>query len=816
MPYIGRTKDVKVRQQRFICDGDMNIFTLDFVPVSDNQFTCYLDGLFLNDSEFVFKHPNRIFLSDTPADGAELLITCLKASDLQSTRYKSYICNGVQRIYDMGFVPPEEASVIVTKNGDVLQDKDYIIVGGKVVLEQTPASDVKLEIRGLYDVVDPSGNVQASNSLSIQRTRAIADGLQNLIPMHQKPDNENNLIVMYGDDSSQNSKVRNEYEYAIVSTYKYASKSPETEGTDVEFRSLKGSTYTNLARRVIRTKHIDGVPTTLGTISNAGTSGYTTANNLEARNGSGQGLRVNITASGGIVTGVTINTSLAGGDFAYGYNANETVTIIQSGSTNDATIPISAVADREGQRYFDLNNHVWDSQNDTYQKETTYTLSANEEFTMVSIDGILQPMNQYTVMSADFNEGSGASNQVIDVGSYVGVNDQPAIVEIRQINQFTGNDDAYLTGGNLGSNGTLQPQRVMWTTTGASATLDTASGYTARSTAWNSSAFTADLSNEAQFLVIVNGIIQDRDTWSLSGSSLTIGDTVGSSDDSTAGQDVFVELIHWPSQSAGNIASGTGTSDSTLYDCKEVTMTGTATSGSGDHKFIRLLDRATGMIEIHPDSEDVVICDINGVLQNDTAFFVQGNKLCFWDEAPAFGSTINVKVLKSTPVTATNRRKTHLRGDGSTTQFTLPFTSTTTADDFGILVFVNGKAIQDNEYALSGTTLHFSTAPANDAFIEVVGIFDVTTYSGTSSETNLETKRLVVDTDGVQQIFDMGELVFEKHSFGTIQDTYNEQKLMVYLDGELQGHDKYIIIGNKIYFTSVPADGLRLEFVRFI
>ena len=51
-------------------------------------------------------------------------------------------------------------------------------------------------------------------------------------------------------------------------------------------------------------------------------------------------------------------------------------------------------------------------------------------------------------MSADFNEGSGASNQVIDLGSYVGVDDQAAKVEIRSIHNLIGNDDSVLVSNN--------------------------------------------------------------------------------------------------------------------------------------------------------------------------------------------------------------------------------------------------------------------------------------------------------------------------------------------------------------------------------
>ena len=120
------------------------------------------------------------------------------------------------------------------------------------------------------------------------------------------------------------------------------------------------------------------------------------------------------------------------------------------------------------------------------------------------------------------------------------------------------------------------------------------------------------------------------------------------------------------------------------------------------------------------------------------------------------------------------------------------------------------------QFSLNGTTLTFNNAPTNDAFIEVMGIFDTTTYTGTSVDTDLETKKIIIKCDGEQQIFDLQELVFEKHSYGTVQDTYNEQKLLVFLEGELKAQHEYIVVGNKLYLTEVPVVDTILEIVRFI
>ena len=188
------------------------------------------------------------------------------------------------------------------------------------------------------------------------------------------------------------------------------------------------------------------------------------------------------------------------------------------------------------------------------------------------------------------------------------------------------------------------------------------------------------------------------------------------------------------------------------------------------------------------------------------------------DEFPAFGSEINVKVLKCTEVVAANRRKDMRRGDGSTTTFSLPFNSTTTPKDIGYHISVNGKVLRDNEFSINtaGTVVTFSTAPANDAFIEIVGIFDITTFAGSSSDTDLDIRKKVFDCDGVRQLFDLGDLVFERHAFGTVQDSYNEQKLLVFINGELQSNDKYIIVGSRLYMTTVPGGSDVLEVIRFI
>ena len=797
MSFIGRTKDVKVRQQKFFGDGSTKIFTLDWIPLSDNQLTIYMSGIYLNDKDFVYKHPNKILFSQAPDDGVEVIISGLKVADFQSVRHKMYKGDGAKRIFDCGFIPPEENAILVTVNGDVMQDRDFVLDGHKIILNNVPNLNSVIEIRGIHDVIDPSGNVQASNNLSIQRTRSIADGLQNIHTIHQKPANENNLITVYG-TSAYDGHVANQQEYALINEHKFVFYNQIAEGTEIEYRGLTGTAYSNLNRRVMMSKNQNGIPSSIS-LTGAGTGGYSNGT-VRAIGGSGTELYVNITTSGGTVTGVALPSSgwqQVANYFATGFQNSETLTIQQSGSTNNATIQITAITNNNGQRYFDINNYRYDQLKNQWTGDTTYQLPAEEQKLLVTVDGIIQPYNQYTVLQTKFEGFDGSViNNVVDIGTIIGVNDQASLIEVRDIGKLIGNDDSVIDS-NTGV------ERIVWTTQGASATFNITTGYDARTSNF-ATAFNADVNNEQKFMVMVNGVIQDRDTWSLATNTLTIGATVGQSDDATTGAHVRVELIYFTSL------------DSSCQDAIQIDMTGDFPTGTGDHKFVRLLDRSSNAIELHPDSDNTAIVVVDGVLQNDNSYFIIGNKLCFFDEAPDPGSIINVKLLKCTEVAATNRRKAFLRGNGSSTVFTLPFSSTTTPDDFGIMVSVNSQMLRDDQFSLNGTTLTFNNAPTNDAFIEVMGIFDTTTYTGTSADTDLETKKIIIKCDGEQQIFDLQELVFEKHSYGTVQDTYNEQKLLVFLEGELKAQHEYIVVGNKLYLTEVPVVDTILEIVRFI
>nr|BCU99848.1 MAG: hypothetical protein CM15mV30_1480 [uncultured marine virus] len=114
-------------------------------------------------------------------------------------------------------------------------------------------------------------------------------------------------------------------------------------------------------------------------------------------------------------------------------------------------------------------------------------------------------------MAADFNEGSGSSNQIVDIGSVVGHSNNAANVEIRDLKELVSNADVVL-------DADTGIERAIWTTTGGGTTFTVGNGSSTVETS-NFATAMVTIANEQKFMVIVNGIIQDEDTWSISGGN---------------------------------------------------------------------------------------------------------------------------------------------------------------------------------------------------------------------------------------------------------------------------------------------------------
>jgi hypothetical protein len=114
------------------------------------------------------------------------------------------------------------------------------------------------------------------------------------------------------------------------------------------------------------------------------------------------------------------------------------------------------------------------------------------------------------------------------------------------------------------------------------------------------------------------------------------------------------------------------------------------------------------------DSENNLQVYIDGVYQSKSNFSVSGTTLTF-STAPATG-TNNIEVIHITSMAGSVEVDT-FTGDGSDTTFDL---STNISAENNTQVFLDGVYQSKGNYSISGTTITFSTAPANGVAIEVV------------------------------------------------------------------------------------------------
>ena len=116
-----------------------------------------------------------------------------------------------------------------------------------------------------------------------------------------------------------------------------------------------------------------------------------------------------------------------------------------------------------------------------------------------------------------------------------------------------------------------------------------------------------------------------------------------------------------------------------------------------------------------PADENYVIAFIDGVYQNKDAFNVSGTTITF-DTAPANTKTVIVHVVGST-VSGANANLDTFTGNGSATDFTMALDPVT---ENNTQVYIDGVYQMKSAYSISGTTLTFSAAPANNASIDVM------------------------------------------------------------------------------------------------
>ena len=134
-----------------------------------------------------------------------------------------------------------------------------------------------------------------------------------------------------------------------------------------------------------------------------------------------------------------------------------------------------------------------------------------------------------------------------------------------------------------------------------------------------------------------------------------------------------------------------------------------------------------------PDTENNLMVFVDGVFQAQNVYSVSGTTLTF-ATAPADGRVITV-YHSTTTVGGSNNSIATMTGDGSDTTLTL---SVAPVHENNVSVFFDGVYQSKANYSISGTTLTFSTAPANGVAVEAI----------TATNTTSTTANQLIDADG--------------------------------------------------------------------
>ena len=149
----------------------------------------------------------------------------------------------------------------------------------------------------------------------------------------------------------------------------------------------------------------------------------------------------------------------------------------------------------------------------------------------------------------------------------------------------------------------------------------------------------------------------------------------------------------------------------------------------------------------------------------------------YWKNAAAAGGSSQLSVEKNI-----------LTGDGSTVAFSV---SSSIASENNTQIYIDGVYQSKDNYSASGSTVTFSTAPANGAEIEVIHFVSVQGIVRTDAFTG----------DNSTVAFTVGT---------TIIDENNTQ---IYIDGVYQSKDNYTVSGSTITFSTAPPTSAAIEVV---
>ena len=171
------------------------------------------------------------------------------------------------------------------------------------------------------------------------------------------------------------------------------------------------------------------------------------------------------------------------------------------------------------------------------------------------------------------------------------------------------------------------------------------------------------------------------------------------------------------------------------------------------------------------------ISDVTLSSVSDGQALVWDNANSYWKNAAAAGGSSQLSVEKNI-----------LTGDGSTVAFSV---SSSIASENNTQIYIDGVYQSKDNYSTSGSTVTFSTAPANGAEIEVIHFVSVQGIVRTDAFTG----------DNSTVAFTVGT---------TIIDENNTQ---IYIDGVYQSKDNYTVSGSTITFSTAPPTSAAIEVV---
>lgn len=178
---------------------------------------------------------------------------------------------------------------------------------------------------------------------------------------------------------------------------------------------------------------------------------------------------------------------------------------------------------------------------------------------------------------------------------------------------------------------------------------------------------------------------------------------------------------------------------------------------------------------------------IDGVYQSKDNYTTSGSTVTFSTAPPNATSLELIHMVAVDGVIA----RDDFTGDGSTTAFVLSMSIT---NENATQVYIGGIYQSKDNYTTSGSTLTFSTAPLNNAAIEVINIkaVDATSLNQNSFTGNGSTT-----------------------AFTLSQSVDDENKTFVFIQGIYQEKSTYSIAGNTITFLTAPQNGYTVEVMAF-